>query len=104
MNAAERETVITVSDADDHVHVWTAQRPVITAMLKRSEIVTLRQGYDKAGTAWAEFSIPARLWSPVTGLKRKSSMTAEQKQAAADRLRAMHANRTKTNHQDRTNP
>lgn len=87
MNAVERETVITTSDADDHVHIWTAQRTVITACSKRPEIVTVGEGFTKDGTAWAEFRIPARLWSPVTGLKRKSSMTDEQKAAATARLR-----------------
>ncbi len=36
MIAVERETTITISDADDLVRIWTAQRKVITALRNAS--------------------------------------------------------------------
>lgn len=41
LTAAERETIITISDADDFWHIQTSQRPVITKLLKNSTATIL---------------------------------------------------------------
>lgn len=79
-SAEERETVVTVSDADDVVNVWTAQRSVITR-LRRDAAFT----ETASGDGWATFTIPADLWSPV-GVKRKRSLTPEAKEAQRARF------------------
>ena len=56
--AEERETTIRLSDADDLVHIWTAQRPVITKLRKNDAFTETGSGVY--GTSpWAEFTIPA---------------------------------------------
>jgi hypothetical protein len=40
------------------------------------------------GCPWAEYTIPADRWSPVTGAKRTVRMSTEQRAAAAQRLAA----------------
>jgi hypothetical protein len=87
LTAPERETVITTSDADDMVRIWTAQRPLITK-LKKNPAATLNDEGVHEGSVWADFSLPAGLLS-FRSSKRKVS--DEQRQAAGDRLRAMHA-------------
>jgi len=86
MIATERETVITVSDEDKLVHIWTAQRPVINRMQKHPSFTLLKAGTYE-GSPWAEFTIPADQWNPVTGAKRRSNLTDEQRAAAAERMR-----------------
>ena len=85
MIATERETVITVNDEDKLVHIWTAQRPVINRMQKHPSFTLLKAGTYE-GSPWAEFTIPADQWNPVTGVKRKLNLTAEQKAVRAERM------------------
>ena len=87
LNAFERETVITTSDGDDLVRVWTAQRTVITRISRDSRFTIVDSG-EHGGTRWVSATIPAEKWSPVTGVKRTRTMSDEQKAAAAERLRA----------------
>lgn len=87
LNSFERETVITASDGDDLVRVWTAQRTVITRISRDSRFTIVDSG-EHEGTRWVSATIPADKWNPVTGAKRNRTMTDEQKKAAADRLRA----------------
>ena len=85
LSSDERETVITVTDADPVVRIWTAQRRHITRMRKHDSFTETATGYH-GGTEWAEFTIPATDWNPATGAKRKRNLTDEQRQALADRL------------------
>lgn len=87
LNSFERETVVTTSDGDDLVRVWTAQRTVITR-ISRDDRFTIVDSGEHEGTRWVSATIPAEKWNPVTGAKRTRTMTDEQKKAAADRLRA----------------
>lgn len=85
MVATERETVVNCSDGDDTVRIWTAQRRFITR-LQRHPKATLVASGEHDGSAWAEFEIPASEWNPVSGIKRASNLTDEQRRAAAERL------------------
>lgn len=85
LSSDERETVITVTDADQSVHIWTAQRRHITRMRKHDSFTETGSGYHGT-TEWASFTIPARDWNPASGAKRKRNLTDEQRQALADRL------------------
>lgn len=84
--AHERETVIVSSDGDAAVRIWTAQRKFINRLRKDQRFTELRSGITD-GTEWAEFEIPATDWNPVSGAKRKRSLTDEQRREVAERLR-----------------
>ena len=90
LSAAERETTVTITDADDMVRIWTAQRRYLGRLRRHPSFTEVKSG-THGGTEWAEFTIPARDWNPATGAKRKSSMSDEQKAALAERLRAVRA-------------
>ena len=90
--AAERETTVSVTDADTHVHIWTARRKDITRLRKHSGATEMRSGFDGT-TEWAEFTIPADRWNPATGIRRQGrKLTPEQRAAAAARLAKARAN------------
>jgi hypothetical protein len=83
---AERETTITVSDADDVAHIWTAQRSVIGQLRRHRAFTEVRSGKYGA-TEWAAFTIPVDEWNPARGAKRAGrSLTDAQKCANAQRL------------------
>lgn len=86
LNGDERETVITMSDGDDLVHIWTAQRTVLTALRKKEQVIEVAQGFI-GYTEWASFTVDKDQWNPATGVKRRSNMTEEQKQKSAEALR-----------------
>lgn len=86
LTAAERETVINLSDADATAKIWSCQRPMIRKLKANPDVTLLREG-EHDGSPWAEFSVPARL----VAVRRKSTrapMTPEQQAAARDRLAA----------------
>lgn len=83
--AHERETVVTQSDGSDVVRIWTAQRTVINRFRGKPDVKVIRSGND-SGTDWMELEIPASRWNLASAVKRRSTMTDEQKQAAAERL------------------
>jgi hypothetical protein len=86
LTAAERETVITVSDADTRVHIWTAQRTAIARMRRHPGFTEVRSGTTE-GSVFAEFTIEAALWNPATGAKRRGrTMTDAQRTVNAERL------------------
>lgn len=90
LHASERETTVTATDADPEVRIWTAQRRHIGRMRRHPAFTEVDSGFHD-GSEWAEFTIPADQWNPATGAKRKSGLTDEQKQAAAERLAAARA-------------
>ncbi|MBD3778498.1 MAG: hypothetical protein IE923_04435 [Micrococcales bacterium] len=87
LHASERETTVTATDADDTVRIWTAQRRYIGRLRRHPAFTEVGTGVHD-GSEWAEFTIPADQWNPATGAKRKSTLTDEQKRAAAQRLAA----------------
>lgn len=87
LTAPERETVITTSDADDTVRIWTAQRPLITKLKKNPAATLLAEGVHE-GSVWADFRMPAGLLSFRSG---KRQVSDAQRAAASERMREMHA-------------
>lgn len=87
MNPFERETVVNASDGDDLTRITTGQRRFITRLRKHPSFTEVRTWHE-GSTEWAEFTIPASAWNPASGAKRKgSTMSEEQRQAAAERFR-----------------
>lgn len=84
LTAEERETSIWTTDADELVHIWTAQKRYITRMRKNPAFTEVDTGYYGT-TEWANFTIPVDRWSPV-GVKRQISLSSEQRIRAAERL------------------
>lgn len=84
--AEERETTVVVGELDGMVRIQTSIRRHISRLRKAhdvQEIRTVRVGSSEEVT----FEIPADLWNPVSGVKRRRApLSAEQRQALADRL------------------
>lgn len=76
--APERETVINMNDSNDLVRIWTAQLPVIRRLSADPRFQKIGEGEH-----WAEFTIPAARWNPVTGAKRKGVPLSPERRAAA---------------------
>lgn len=89
---AEQETTVTVSRADDLVHVYTTNPAHIRSMSKDERFTVGEVGHDGVGD-FGRFTIPAENWHPVRGAKSRRTLTDEQKAAAADRLTAARAAR-----------
>lgn len=66
----ERETIVTTSDGDDLVHVWTSQRSVILKLGRDVRWKKVAEGVHD-GSPWMEFTIPSDQWNPLSGTKRK---------------------------------
>lgn len=81
LNPFERETVINMSDGDEMVRIWTAQRKVLTQCRKDAAFREVASGF-RGSTEWAEFTIPADRWNPRTGRKRQLSEEQRAKLAA----------------------
>lgn len=92
MEAAERETTINMSDADDKVHIWTAQRKVITRLRKHAAFTETDSGFH-GGTEWATFEARAEDWSPASGAKRKVSLSPERRAELSERMRNLRSAR-----------
>lgn len=88
LSAAERETTVTATDADDTVRIWTCQKRYLGRLRRHPSFTEVATGFH-GSTEWAEFTIAAADWNPATGAKRKSGMTDAQKAALAERLRAV---------------
>lgn len=81
LNAWERETVVNASDGDALVTVLTHQIKYLNRLKKHPDATLVREG-NEDGTAWAEFTIPADRWNPVSGIKRRSAPVSEERKAA----------------------
>lgn len=93
LSADERETTVNVTDGDELVRIWTAQRTHITKMRKDSAFTEVESGIFE-GTEFARFTIPAERWSPI-GVKRTRNMSAEARAAASERMAQTRASRSK---------
>lgn len=88
MTKDELETTITYTTASENVTVWTCRAPDYRRLSKDSRFCCTATGKYEDGTVWGEFTIPASQWNPVSGAKRKSNLTDEQKAAIAARFHA----------------
>ncbi|RTE49356.1 hypothetical protein [Actinobaculum sp. 352] len=86
LNAYERETIITLSDGDDLVRIWTAQRHVIRR-LRADKRFTETTNPATATENEAEFTIPYRDYTPWGGAKHRRQLTPEQRAQMVARLR-----------------
>ncbi len=93
MTPDERETIVRSSDGDDVVRIWTAQRTVITRLTKDDRFELVSSGQQGGRVVWAEFTIPADKYSPVTGAKKRFNLSETEKQKRAERAAAMRAAR-----------
>lgn len=82
----EQETTVSVTRADEFVHIWTAIPAHINRLKKNTSFTLLRESTTK-GEIWASFSIPATNWNPASGAKRKRNLSEEQKAESAARLK-----------------
>lgn len=78
MNAAERETTVTTSDAEDTVRIWTAQRRFVNRLRSDPRVTIVAEG-EHGDTKWIEATIPASDWNPVTGIKRRRAPLSEER-------------------------
>ena len=86
----ERETTITLNDGDDLVRIWTNRYKDVRAFGKDERFTLVK--YDREGFY---FTIPEKQWHVVRGAKRRSTMSEEQRRAAAERLeKARNAQKT----------
>lgn len=86
MSAHERETVITFSDGDKTARITTHQRRIITKLRRNPAFKVASEGvFD--GTEWVDGTMPAEFVS-FRRPREKRELTEEQRQAAAERLRA----------------
>jgi hypothetical protein len=82
MGLDEQETTVTYVRSDDKVHIYTAN-PKHLRRLRMDERATVTRDFGDS----AEFTVPAAWFDPLTGFKtRRKPLTAEQRQAATERL------------------
>jgi hypothetical protein len=86
LNAAERETIITMNDEDDTADIWTAQRTIITKLRKNPAAVVTEEGVH-GSTVWARFTLPADLIS-FRSSRRTRELTEEERAEFAARMKA----------------
>ena len=87
MIASERETVITYSDEDNVVEIFTCIRKDITAMSKKDQFEKVASGSYADGTLWARFRIDRSRFDIARSAKgQRKNQTEEQRQASAERL------------------
>jgi hypothetical protein len=67
----ERETVVAFNDDDEHMTIWTAQRPIITKLKANPAATLVEEGFHGT-SAWAYFHMPVGLLTFRSG-KRKIS-------------------------------
>jgi hypothetical protein len=86
----EQETTVAAGRDDAVVYIYTTV-PKHLRRLRADKRATERNG----GEDWGSFTIPADQFDPLRGFKRqRQPLTAEQREAAGDRLRLARAART----------
>ena len=95
MKAAERETLVNATDADDMVRVWT---PRYLGRLRRNPaFIEVKSGRFGA-TEWAEFVIEAAKWAPDTGVRHSRQLSDEQREASRARMATLRASQLAEQH------
>lgn len=89
LSAAERETIVNWTEADENVTVWTAQRSLITRLRKLPAFIETRSGFYGT-TAWAEFVCPVEDFR----VTQKRVATALQRETARQRALTLNAPRS----------
>lgn len=86
LNAYERETVVNMSDGDDVVRIWTAQRTVMTALDKRPDFRCVERG-DFDGQPYAAYEIDADRFSLGRARKTRRDLTDAQREELSERAK-----------------
>lgn len=82
----EQETIVTGTNAQDTLTIWSSVRRHITVMRKHPNFTEVENGFE--GTSeWAEFTIPWRDWNPASGGRRPRNLTDEEREELAERAR-----------------
>ncbi len=92
LTAPERETIISFCDDSETAYIYTSQRAIQTKLRKNPAATLIEEG-SHGGSVWARFELPARLVSFRSSTVVRE-LTAEQRQAMADRLRTARQNGT----------
>ena len=89
MIAAERETTITMTDADDYALVYTCAD--ITGFKKKLDrgVELVSEGEYVDGTAWAEFRIPRQLAGFPRVVRATRTLTPEQRASMSKRMKEL---------------
>jgi len=85
LTSPEREVIIRWSDEDRTATIWSASRPTTTKLKKNPAAILISEGIFE-GSAWAEFTIPARLISFRSSVAKRE-LTDEQRETLAERGR-----------------
>lgn len=80
----EQETTVTGHRKNGGYVIYSADPVHLNKLRKDKRAVETKTGED-----WAQFEVSAADFDPITGFKRKSTMSDEHKQAAAERLKAL---------------
>ena len=79
MIAAERETTVTINDADELARIWSARQKDITAMRKKPEVFTEVRSTVYDGTECVSFTAPKDRFSVGRAATTKRVLTDEQR-------------------------
>ena len=86
MIRAEMETTVTFGVEEEVVRIYTCV-PKHLRRLRNYEHATETRG----GKDWGQFEIPVEFFDPLTGFKHKRKLSAAQREAASERMRAVRA-------------
>lgn len=89
MIAAERETTIAYTDADEFVSIYTCRRQDITTIRKKLDkgVILEREGTHADGTPFAYFKIPSKRFSVSRAVQHAVTLTPEERGRRAERMR-----------------
>ena len=86
MIASERETTVTINDADELAQIWSARQKDITAMRKKPEVFTEVRSTVYDGTECVSFTAPKDRFSVARAATTKRVLTDEQRDEMRDRF------------------
>lgn len=86
LTGAERETVVVANEGEEFVTIDTTVRKHITRLRKDARFTEVASGYYGT-TEYASFRIRRDEWNPVSGAKRRVTMTDERRAELAERLK-----------------
>lgn len=86
----EQETQVVRSRTAEWTIIESTIPTDITVLRKHPRVEEIESGFFGT-TAWARFRVPSDQWNPARGVKKAVNMTTEQRNAARERMRALHA-------------
>ena len=86
LTGAERETVVVANAGEEFVTIDTTVRRDITRLRKDARFTEVASGHYGT-TEYASFRVPRADWNPVSGAKRRLTLTDERRAELAERLK-----------------